>query len=123
MQERPMKQDIEAVYRMADSGTSLSDLMRAIGDVLSRHPGELAGMTASYRLEASDTGYTVAFCLAAGQYRLLGDGDETDVTVIGKEQDLLQVFQRKISPLAALLRGKVKLKGSKAALIRLSEFL
>lgn len=118
-----MKQDIEAVYRMTEVGVSLSRLVEAIGGVLGRHGDELKDITATYRLQSSDTEYVGGFALDWGQYRLLGDQEEADVTVIGKEQDLLAVFQRKLSPMAALLRGKIKVKGNKGALLKLGEFL
>lgn len=123
MEGSAMKQDIEAVYRLADSGVSLSRLMEAIGGVLARHGDELRDITASYRLQSNDTEYIMGFALERGQYRLLGDPEEADVTVLGKEKDLFAVFQRKLSPMAALLRGKIKVKGNKAALIKLGEFL
>lgn len=123
MAEISIKQDIQAVYDLADQGMSLGELMDAIGGVLSRHEDALAGITYSYRLRASDTGYEKAFALNEGHFLVLGSTEKTDVTVIGKENDLQLVFQRKLSPMVALLRGKVKLNGSKAALIKLSEFL
>lgn len=123
MAEISIKQDVQAVYDLADQGISLGELMNAIGGVLSRHQDALAGITYSYRLLASDTGYEKAFALNNGHFSALGSTEETDVTVIGKENDLRLVFQRKLSPMAALLKGKVKLKGSRAALVKLSEFL
>lgn len=123
MEGNAMKRDIEAVYRLAEVGVSLSRLMEAIGGVLARHGDELQDITASYRLQSSDTEYIGGFALERGQYRLLGDQEEAEVTVIGKERDLLAVFQRKLSPMAALLRGKIKVKGNKGALIKLGEFL
>lgn len=123
MEGSAMKQDIEAVYLLADGGESLSRLMEAIGGVLARHGDELQDITASYRLQSSDTEYIMGFALERGQYRLLGDQEEADVMVLGKEQDLLAVFQRKLSPMAALLRRKIKVTGNKGALLKLGEFL
>lgn len=118
-----MKREIEQVYTLADRQGSLPELMEAIGVVLAAHPQALAHLTHSYRLISADTGYTTAFALTAGAFAWLPEGQSVDVEITGKERDLLAVFQRKVAPLKALLLGKVKLKGDKAALLKLGEFL
>lgn len=116
-------QDMAAVYRMAEGDASLPALMEAIGAVLERHPQALAGVTARYRLVAEDTGYQVAFALHQGWFSRLEAGEGVDVTITGKEQVLLQILQRRLPPLAALLTRKIRLQGSKAALMKLAEFV
>ncbi len=123
MSETTFRQDIQQVYSIADSGVSLESLMEAICGVLSRHPADLSSVTHSYRLKATDTGYELAFGLTSGAFKPLAAADTVDVTVKGKEADMLAVFQRKLSPMKALLLGKIKLEGSKAALMKLGEFL
>jgi len=118
-----LKQDIQAVYNLADRGMPLGELVDSICGVLSRHETALKGITYSYRLHAGDTGYTKAFALVDGRFAELGYGDVADVTVSGKEEDLRRVFRREMSPMSALLRGKIKVVGSKAGLMRLGEFL
>ena len=123
MNQTTLKQEIQQVYTLADSHCSLPALMDAICGVLQRHPQELAHLTHSYRLVSTDTGYTLAFGLTEGVYARLPEGQAVDVEVIGKEQNLLAVFQRKVAPLSALLLGRLKLKGDKSALMKLAEFL
>ena len=118
-----MKQEIEQVYALADGGMALRELMEAIGKVLARHPEALQGITYSYRLQAEDTGYRMAFSLVNGRFSLLGAMEKVDVLVMGKEENLLRVLQRKLAPLTALLLGKIKVFGNKAALMKLAEFL
>lgn len=118
-----MHREIQQVYTLADRQGTLGQLMDAICSVLGRHPDQLAGMTHSYRLLASDSGYATAFGLQDGVLERLDDLRPVEVTVIGKEADLLAVFQRKLPPLKALLLGRIKVKGNKTALLKLGEFL
>ena len=46
-----------------------------------------------------------------------------DAAILGREDDLLRVFRRELTPMAALVRGKVRVKGSRAALLRLAGIL
>ena len=64
-----------------------------------------------------------AFSRVEGRYIPKTEIDEADVIVSGRERDLMDILQRKVSPLSALLRGKIQIKGSKAALIAFGEFL
>ena len=123
MKTLALTHDIEAVYQMADNGMPLAELMQAICSVLTRHPDALSHITGRYRITAVDTAYTFAFALESGVLSFLDDCAATTVTVIGKEADLLMVFQRKLPPLNALLRRKITVKGSKAALLELAAFL
>lgn len=118
-----LKMDIKSLYQQADVGASLQDMMKGICAALKNNQAELSGITWSYRLCASDTGYVCAFSLADGHYADKSEMDEADVIVTGKERDLLNVFQRKVAPMSAVLRGKIRVKGSTAALVRLAEFL
>ena len=116
-------EDIQAVYALADLGTSLPRLIEAILEVLKRHPEELKEITASYGIYAVDTGFAQAFALAGGKLSLLAPGDAAEVTISGTAENLLLIFQRKLTPVKALLLGKVKIKGNRGVLIKLAAFL
>ena len=117
------EKDIQAMYAMAEEGISLSELMEAVLAVLSRHEEELRGITHRYRLFADDTGYQRAFALTDGCVSLLTESDSTDVTIIGREKNLLLIFQRKLAPVKALLLGRIRVKGDMGALAALAQFL
>ena len=117
------KQDIQAMYALAAQCDGLASLVPALCDVLRRNEASLTELTYSYRLAASDTGYRYAFALVQGRFAELEEGRAVDVTVTGLENNLLAVFQRKLNPAAALLLGKIKLNGDKAALLKLAAFL
>lgn len=123
MSMQEFEADIQAMYHKADGGASLPALMEGICEVFQRHGEELRGVTYSYRLCATDTGYVKAFSLVDGHFYEKTEADEADVIVSATERNLLAVLQRRLSPMSALLRGKIKLNGSKAALIRLAEYL
>lgn len=118
-----LKMDIKSLFQQADKGAGLETLMEGICAALKHNEAELGGITWSYRICASDTGYVCAFSLADGHYIDKSEMDEADVIVTGKERDLLDVLQRKVAPMSAVLRGKIKVRGSTAALVRLAEFL
>ena len=118
-----LKQEVRALYQKADHAPSLPSLLSDICDALRRHADELKGITYSYRICASDSGYVKSFALEDGVYSDSTEMNEADVIVTGKEADLLSVLQQKLSPMSAILRGKVKVNGSKSALIRFAEFL
>lgn len=88
-----------------------------------RHPDALAGISGRYAVLAADTGYARAFALEDGIFSSLAPGAPVDVAVSGCEKDLLAVFRRELAPLAALLRGKIRVRGDRAALMRFAEFL
>lgn len=117
------RKDIDAMYALALQCDSLAALVPALCDVLRRNGDSLAGVTYAYRLVATDTGYVCAFSLEDGQFAERSPDDPTDVTVSGPESNLLAVFQRRLNPAAAMLFGKIKVRGSKAALLKLAEFL
>ena len=110
-----IKNQIKEVLLTAQDGATLPQLLDAVGDVLSRNEAELKGITYAYRFCVSNTGHCKAFSLV--------DMDEADCIVTATEQDMMDIFLRKQKPLTALLRGKLQLKGSKAALLRFAEFL
>lgn len=123
MSKAELKQDIQALYKAADEGAKLPALIDGICNAIGNHPEAIGETTFSYRICASDTGYTKAFSIQNGRLSPMDEMDEADVTVTGQEADLLAVFRRKVSPMSAMLRGKVKVKGSMAALVRFAEFL
>jgi len=120
---KAFQQDIQAMYVFAAQCTSLSMLVPALCEVLRRNENDLADVTYAYRLVASDTGYRFAFRLRNGQFSELTEADNVDVTVTGTEANLLAVFQRKLNPVTGMVLGKIRIQGSKAALIKLASFL
>ena len=116
-------EEIRRVYGMAEGEDSLPALMNAICGALGRHEDELREVTYRYRLHATDTGYEKAFGLRDGAFETLDEGDAVDVTVSGREAVLVQVLRRKLAPFKALALGRIKLRGNRAALLRLGEFL
>ena len=116
-------QDLQSVYDLAERESSLPRLVDAIVEMLSRHPDTLRGITHSYRLHLTDTGFSQAFALQKGVLSPLSPNDAADVTVSGSTQNLLLLFQRKLNPAKALLLGKVAVQGNKAALFTLGKFL
>ena len=120
---RAFKQDIESMYAFAAQCNSLSMLVPALCEMLRRNEDSLADVTYAYRLVASDTGYRFAFRLRNGQFSELTEADAVDVTVSGTEANLLAVFQRKLNPVTGMMLGKIRINGSKAALIKLTSFL
>ena len=111
--------DVEALYALADGCESLAVFMPALGEMLSRNSAALTSVTNAYRLVAADTGYTYAFALRSGIFELLSPTEPADVTVTGKEANLLAVFKRTLNPATALLMKKIRVQGSKAALLKL----
>lgn len=123
MSKEALKKEIADILASADNGKALAPLIESVVEALSKNGDALEGITYSYRLCASDTGYTRGFSINNGHCADIDEADEADAVVTATEANLLAIFRRQISPMSALLRGKIKLKGSKAALIRLGEFL
>ena len=90
---------------------------------LARHPDALAGITGRYAVLAADTGFACAFALSSGVFSPLAPDAPVDVSIVGGEADLLAVFRHELAPLKALLGGKVRVRGDRAALLRLAPFL
>ncbi|MCL1854321.1 MAG: SCP2 sterol-binding domain-containing protein [Clostridia bacterium] len=118
-----LREEIRRVYGLAEEEEPLPALMEAICGALSRHGDELCGVTYRYRLHATDTGYEKAFGLRDGVFERLDEQNAVDVTVSGREAHLVQLLRRKMSPLMALALGRVKVRGDRAALLKLGEFL
>lgn len=123
MSKADLKREIRVLYRDADGGLDLPGLMDGVCAALARHPDALAGISGRYAVLAADTGYARAFALEDGIFSSLAPGAPVDVAVSGCEKDLLAVFRRELAPLAALLRGKIRVRGDRAALMRFAEFL
>jgi len=117
------QQDIQSMYTLAERSKNLADLVPALCDVLRRNGDSLADVTYAYRLTATDTGYSCAFALQRGVFMELDTAGRVDVTVAGTDAHLLAVFQRKLNPMTAMLLGKIKVNGSKTALMKLATFL
>jgi len=118
-----LQEEIRRVYELAEEKESLSDIMEAICGAISRHGDELRGVTYRYRIYATDTGYEKSFGLRDGVFERLGEQDSVDVTVSGREDVLRQLLKRKLTPLKALALSRIKLRGDRAALQKLGEFL
>lgn len=118
-----IKSEIKNVLAKAANGASLKNLLDEVGNVLAANRQELKGITYSYRFCVSDTGLTKSFSLVDGEYFEKTEMDEADCIVTATEKDMMDIFLRKQKPLTALLRGKLQLRGSKAALLRFAEFL
>lgn len=123
MSKADLKREICALYRDADGGLDLPGLMDGVCAALARHPDALAGISGRYAVLAADSGYARAFALEDGAFTSLAPDAPVDVAVSGCEKDLLAVFRRELAPLAALLRGKIRVRGDRAALMRFAEFL
>ncbi len=117
------RRDIDAMYRYALECDNLNAAVKALYGVLMRNGDGLSGATASFRLAASDSGRAYAFALRQGRFSELAPDAETDVTVTGREADLLLIFQRKLNPLTAALFRKIRIDGDRDALSKLSAFL
>ncbi len=118
-----MKNEVKALCGKEGAGLSLKEIIEALCGALKRNSDAIAEITNSYRICASDTGYTHAFSIKEGVLTDIDEVDEADVTITGTEANLLAVFRRQISPMSAMLRGKVKVKGSMPALVKFAEFL
>ena len=123
MSRADLQRDIRALYGAADGGLGLPALMDGVCAALARHPDALAGISGRYAVLAADSGYACAIALEDGVFLSLAPDAPVDVSVSGCEKDLLAVFRRELTPLAALLRGRVRVRGDKAALMRFAEFL
>lgn len=117
------RRDIQSMYTLAEQTDTLSQLIPALYGVLRRNEDSLRGITYTYRLTTVDTGYTCTFALQDGSFSELSPLSPVDVTVSGKETNLLAVFQRKQSATVALMLNKIKVRGSMPALMKLAEFL
>ena len=116
-------QDIQSLVVLATRSKTLTELMPTLYDVLRRNEDSLIDVTYSYRLHATDTGYISTFSLSQGVFAQLDTQNNVDVTVTGKEERLLALFQRKLNPMTATLLGKIKITGNMAALMKLAPFL
>lgn len=116
----------QELHAMLDSGShdlAFRQVLEGLQELIERHSAVFTDISASYRLTAADSGISRAFELKRGQYRPLGEDEAADVTISGKEQHLLAVFHKKLNPAGALLTGKIKVKGSLAALNALAAYL
>lgn len=98
-------------------------VLDGLAGLIERYSAIFTDISASYRLTAADSGITRSFALKGGTYLPLGESEPVDVTITGKEQHLLAVFNKKLNPAGALLTGKIKVKGSLAALNALAAYL
>lgn len=122
MAKEQFTQEWEAMLMGGSGSMPLQQVLEGLTALISRHPDTFAGISYSYRLIASDTGVSCAFMLENGLYAPLNEAADVDVTLSGKEQHLLAIFNRQLKPAAALLTGKLKVKGSLVALNTLTAF-
>ena len=118
-----LNKDVQALYAWAERCETLDEMVPELYHVLRQNENALSGVTHSYRLQAIDRDFTAAFRLERGRFSELKDSDPAEVTVRGTQANLLSVFQRKLNPATGLLLGKIKVSGSKSALLALSAFL
>lgn len=123
MSKADLQLDLRALYREAGDGQTLPVLMDGVCAALARHPDALAGITGRYAVLAADTGFACAFALSSGVFSPLAPDAPVDVSIVGGEADLLAVFRHELAPLKALLGGKVRVRGDRAALMRFAPFL
>ena len=114
MSKADLQRDLRALYREAGDGQTLPVLMDGVCAALARHPDALAGITGRYAVLAADTGFACAFALSSGVFSPLAPDAPAD---------LLAVFRHELAPLKALLGGKVRVRGDRAALLRFAPFL
>ncbi len=123
MAKEQFQQELTAMLEKGSGTLSLSQVLDGLTQLISRHGDTFQSVHNSYRLIASDSGVTRAFALENGQYRPLGDDENADVTITGKEQHLLAIFNKQLKPAMALLTGKLKVQGSMGALTTLASYL
>ena len=123
MAKEQFQQELNALLEAGSGSSTLAELLEKLTGLIRQHEDTFRAVTASYRLTASDSGTTRAFALEGGAYRALTEGDATDVTITGKEQHLLAIFNKKLNPAMALLTGKIKVKGDLGALNTLASYL
>lgn len=123
MQDRPLKQDVQALYAAVEHTDDLDAVLDGVLAVFSRHPEELRRVTGAFRLTNTEDARCWGFRLRQGEYAPLPLEAEADVCVLGKTDALLRVFKRQLSPVKALLTGKIKVVGQKKLLVQLAEFL
>lgn len=116
MSKADLQLDLRALYREAGDGQTLPVLMDGVC-------AALAGITGRYAVLAADTGFACAFALSSGVFSPLAPDAPVDVSIVGGEADLLAVFRHELAPLKALLGGKVRVRGDRAALMRFAPFL
>lgn len=123
MAKEQFQQELKAMLEAGSGSSTLAELLDKLTGLIRQHEDTFRAVTGSYRLTASDSCVTRAFALEGGAYRVLTDGDATDVTIIGKEQHLLAIFNKKLNPAMAVLTGKIKVKGDLGALNTLASYL
>ena len=123
MAKEQFQQDLEAMLAQGSGSMNLSQVLDGLIELLKRHEDTFAGVTYRYRLAASDTGVTRGFALENGRYVPLAENESVDVTVLGKEEHLMAIFNKQLKPAIALLTGKLKVQGSLVALNTLAAFL
>ncbi|MBR4069271.1 MAG: SCP2 sterol-binding domain-containing protein [Clostridia bacterium] len=123
MAKEQFQQELKTMLEAGSGNSSITELLDKLTGLIRQHQDTFLAVTNSYRLTTTDSGITRAFALESGVYRELTDADTTDVTIIGKEQHLLAVFNKKLNPAMALLTGKIKVKGDLGALNTLASYL
>lgn len=123
MGKAELQRDLQALYSRAQGNMALSALMDEICSMLARHADTLRGVNGRYRLTASDTGYTCAFALEDGVYRGLDGAAPRGRGHSGPRGRPAARIPGRAVAMSALFQGKVRVQGSKAALMRLAGFL
>ncbi|MBE5800703.1 MAG: SCP2 sterol-binding domain-containing protein [Clostridiales bacterium] len=120
MSKETFQMEIRQLMDQGSGEMSLPQLLDQIIGIMTRNPDGMAGVTNRYRLCATDTGCTRSFSLQDGHYSELSAEDKVDVTISATEENLLALFNGKLNPAAAILKGKLKIQGSLGALTKLA---
>lgn len=123
MAKEQFQQELNAMLEKGSGSLSLAQVLDGLTELIGRHGDTFQKVTNSYRLIATDSGVARAFALENGHYQPLAENEPADVTITGKEQHLLAIFNKQLKPAMALLTGKLKVQGNMGALTTLASYL
>lgn len=103
--------------------TSLDDLLNDLPRLAQAHQEDLAGHNVRFLFETKQ-GRKAYITLAEGQVAVADSADAApDATVTADESDLMDMISGKLNPMAALMFGKVSVKGDMKSLMSLMALL
>ena len=118
-----LKASIRQLVAEAGKDLPFEALMERFCRTLQAHPEALGALSGRYRLRTEDTGAEMAFALGENSFRLHESGEEADATISGKEADLVALLRHELTPAAAMLTGRLKVKGSMKLLRKFAQVL
>lgn len=102
---------------------SLDELLNDLPALAQRHQEDLAGRTALFLFE-SKQGRKAYIALENGEVTVSDTCPNTpDATISADEGDLMDMISGKLNPMAALMLGKVSVKGNMKSLMDLMALL